>query len=95
MEEYKHYQTIWPNYIDSSKSIPEGRRIAKEHCCKRFCVLVWGRGYDVCLIGQARRMGSHGVPGFDSGPDPRVEDISEVLRHYGLKHVKEVSHLHA
>lgn len=30
----KRFVTIWPNYIDSTKSLPEGRRIAKEHACR-------------------------------------------------------------
>lgn len=32
--EFKRFLTIWPNYIDANKTIPEGRRIAKEHACR-------------------------------------------------------------
>ena len=32
-EGYKRFECLWPAFIDSELSLPQGRRIAKEHAC--------------------------------------------------------------
>eukprot|EP00397_Hematodinium_sp_SG-2012_P045841 GEMP01051617.1.p1 GENE.GEMP01051617.1~~GEMP01051617.1.p1 ORF type:complete len:153 (+),score=22.92 GEMP01051617.1:31-459(+) len=32
--DFARWQIIYPNYLNSKKTIPEGRRIAVEHCCE-------------------------------------------------------------
>jgi hypothetical protein len=35
----KTFVTIWPNYLDADKSLPQGRRIPKDKACPRPSVL--------------------------------------------------------
>ena len=33
-EELKEWQVIYPSYINSKRTIAEGRRLPREHCCE-------------------------------------------------------------